>query len=352
MCVIIHKPAETTFNEADIRAAHSNNEDGFGYMYYDPKLKKVVAEKAINQTPDTIVETFKNLEKYNACFHYRYKTHGEIVNAQCHPFRVLNRKDHGVDMFMMHNGVISEAGIKAKESDTQAFTRNFLQPILAKAPSLIHTEAMQKLISKYIGQGSKLCFMLDDGTVVKINESKGSQRDGCWVSNTYSFTEGHRIKKTYTHNTKTNYSGKSGRNTKKNAAGGGSSSVVPYSRYKANNVQKGSVEFFGQKVSRGDPIYVFDNTDPNFAGMGEVKTISNTSLQAVFKNREGATLYPYFDPKDGSSLAFGRRYSVFPAGCWVDEDKDSVLDLKGTVGSDKASQTQKKGIVLFKKKAS
>jgi hypothetical protein len=321
MCVIIHKPAGISFKEEDLRCAHANNSHGFGYMYYDPESQRVKAAKAINLTPDRIVEIVNGLKDFNACFHYRFKTHGEISDAQCHPFRVLDKEKHGVDMFLMHNGVISKSGLKDGESDTQAFNKNFLKPILKKAPELIKTDAFKILIEDYIGKGSKLCFMFGDGKVIKFNEAQGDTHNECWVSNTYSFKQGHRepkyngyANKAYDDFEYEGYYSGYGYTNKKNAA------TTPKEE-KESATQK----FLGVDVKEKDVVYIWNHEDEEFFAEGTIEELNFSTAFVKFKTTKGATERLAFYLDDGNSLVNrGTYYYAIPAAEWEDRIENSI----------------------------
>lgn len=298
MCVIIHKPQNTEFCEKDLRTAYDNNEDGFGYMYYDPDLKKIVAKKSLNFDAERIVKTIKRLEPYDACFHYRYKTVGEITNAQCHPFQVLKKKKHGIDMYFMHNGTIRNVTPRKGESDTQAFNNQILKPILSKAPKLIETEAFKEIISNYISTGSKLCFMYSNGRVVKINEKQGSERHNCWVSNTYSFNNNHRKVTNSTYSG--NYRSKWSSGTKK------LTTSVEKTKPKTGTLIKSEVKV-------GDKVNVWHHSDDAFYTMGTIEEINSSCTYVSFEGLHKQSQRLAFHNSDGHSyLRKGVSYYVVP----------------------------------------
>ncbi len=286
MCVIIHKPKSVTnFNEEDIRTAFENNPDGFGYCYYDHKSKRLVAKKSISWKADDIVKIFKDTANYEAIYHFRFKTHGLIVDSQAHPFRVCSRKKHGADMYMMHNGVISTTKVSPDkdESDTQAFVRKFLSPLVSAKPSIVKLEAFNKIIEDFIGSGSKLCFMLEGGEVIKVNEKLGAQRNGCWVSNSYSFTKSHRCT-TYTksnNKTKSYYD-----NDSDDFCWGSYGSKTATS---TNNVDKDKHVFLGVEVEKGDKIFLFKK-DNSFSTVGEIISLYTDTILVSYKESETSTV--------------------------------------------------------------
>jgi len=184
MCVIFHKPANVTVSEQDVRNAHRINDDGFGYMYFDKDKQKIIAEKFVTNDVNKILEIVNRLQDKEVCYHFRIKTHGIISDASSHPFRVTSKKKDGIDLYFMHNGMIQGMEAEKDESDTQAFNRNILIPILKRDPHIVKTKAFRILVEGMIGKGNKLCFMLGDGSVIKFNEKSGDTHAGMWVSNT------------------------------------------------------------------------------------------------------------------------------------------------------------------------
>lgn len=339
MCVIVHKPAGEILEEKDIRTAFSVNPHGFGYMYYDKDKKRIVARKGLEYKEDDIVKTFNKLKDIDACFHYRYKTDGEIVDAQCHPFKILDKKRHGMDMYLMHNGVISSARkhIENKESDTQAFCRKFLKPILRKSPQLIEQEAFRLLIEDYIGSGSKLCFMYGKGRVLKINESAGDTRNNCWVSNTYSFRENHRSKNStggFTRNTTTTTTPKT--------------PVTPAQNYSYANRHFGSnkiekVSFLNQEVSIGDEMWIFHHEDETFFTEGKAVRMTETNIAIEFKdiNDNLTTVMFWLDTGDSFGVS-GKTYYAIPSTSFEDSRNNNAPFKKvGDSGVDNKESLKK-----------
>ena len=101
-----------------------------------------------------------------------------------HPFRICHRNLHGIDIFMMHNGVLSEAPIQGQESDTIAFNNSVLKPILQNNPAILYNKDFQSMLGTMIGVGNKLCFLDGLGNVITINNFH--THEDCQVSNTYS----------------------------------------------------------------------------------------------------------------------------------------------------------------------
>lgn len=266
MCVIIDKPAGVSFSKKDLEIAYENNPDGFGLMYRDSFKKKLIVHKTVDWDLKKILETFKSLKDERVCFHFRYKTRGKINNDQCHPYEVVKDK-----LYFMHNGTILKAKEEGEDSDSQGFNKNFLQPILELNPSLIKLESFQQLITSFVGTTNKLCFMNDKGEVFKINESKGHDREGCWVSNLYSFNKNYR------------------------RSGGSTGYVYTGSSNTWSNEQELLLGF--QKLEKGMTVSVFSDEVADFYKEGIVADVFKSTCRVTLKDNKGVdrTLTFYLD---------------------------------------------------------
>ncbi len=275
MCVIIHKPKGINFSDEDIANAYRTNSHGFGLMYYDDKEKKIVAKKGLVDDIPTIQKIFHHLKDKEVAFHFRIKTHGPTNGAMCHPFQVLNKTQHGHDMWMMHNGVIRKANPKENESDTYAFIRDSIRNILAADPDLIYDPGLEEFIVDYIGH-SKLVFLNDRGEFIRINSNMGGDYKGCWVSN-----------KVFVPYTRTNYS-----YTKPSTST--AMTIIGTPKKETTLRQK--------PIHKGDKVFVFATRDPDFIDVGVVDTVFEKDFFVEFKNTEGALCRLLFDT-DGSSCS-------------------------------------------------
>lgn len=330
MCVIIHKPKSIVFPEDDVQVAYDNNEDGFGYMYYDEELDKIVARKTTDIDGEGIQRVFKQLEGREVVYHYRYKTKGKVVKAQCHPFKVLDKKKHGVDMYFMHNGTIHNAKIEGDESDTQAFNRTILKPILSKSPSLVRTKAFAEIVQNYISNNSKLVFMYGKGKIVKINEEAGSTRNECWVSNTYSFSPTHRSKNTTvggqwnrgktTTKVGTN-SQASSRSNASSAYGINRTTTVD----KHTSIGKASGVLLGGKIVEGDEVYMYHDDDKHYNEVGTITEIQRLCCIVEFKDLQGdlTTMSFYLDDAKPFSQ-YNEKYTCIPMYAYEKEEEHSL----------------------------
>jgi predicted glutamine amidotransferase len=335
MCVIIEKPAGVAFDEADIRAAATRNDDGFGYMYFDPATKRIVTKKGLITNNDDVVAEFKRLTPYHVAYHFRMKTHGKVCDEQAHPFQVLSRDRHGIDMYFMHNGIISDVGSTVDESDTQAFNRLILKPLLGSKPGMIKSAAFKKLIEKYIGTGNKLLFMYGDGKVIKFNESAGTTFKECWVSNTYSFSS---ARTTTGGNTASRY-GYGGYDDEEDKWADYYNS---YGSNRSSNVcqlpsTKSEFRLNGDPLAVGDKVYIWKRDDAKFFTEGTVKSISYNTAQISFKKVDGSTITTGFWLQDGEST-YNRDLNIdtqeyYALAAQTEQDKQTIV---------KASEDKKK----------
>jgi len=188
MCVIIDKPAGLILAKEDILAAANRNEDGLGVMYRDPSTGEFKVHRQLFdkwKEGATTWEWMEKLKDVHAVFHLRMSTHGGVTLPNAHPFQVLNKKDHGRDLWFMHNGVFHFTPNHATKSDTRMFNEIWLQPVLSKAPDLIFELAFHDMLEGLTGSNNKLLFMDDQGNIIRTG--KWETRDGCAVSNNSYF---------------------------------------------------------------------------------------------------------------------------------------------------------------------
>jgi predicted glutamine amidotransferase len=360
MCVIVQKPKKVLFPEKDIESAYIVNPHGFGYMYYDKSLKKIQTFRSVDISKDEVQKIFKGLKNEEVCFHFRWCTEGDKTKKQAHPFKVLSKNKHGVDMYFMHNGTIKailKKDLLEGESDTQAFNRLILHPILREKPDLIKNKSFHKMLREYIGYTSRLCFMYGDGEIVKINEHLGNEKEDCWVSNLYSFNRNHR------------QSTKNNNNNVRNVYSDYNNTSYRRHTYQSNYKQSETpylkqnrrvVSMFGINIRTGDELYIYDtHSKDDIPLIGEITYISEDLkvLAAGFKTEEQqkGKMYVRFSVETG--LSYGGtnlsedRYWACPGESFKGQEKetlnlqldkqlDNVINLDDK--SDKNIDTKKK----------
>jgi hypothetical protein len=149
----------------------------------------LVIKKIIPKNAQEFIQFYRaDIQGRDCAFHLRMRTHGAIDLLNCHPYEVLNRAEHGIDLWLMHNGILS-TGNKADEkmSDTWHYINDYLKPMLAGNPDFAFHPAFQALIADHIGSSNKFVLMDNEGRQVVINESAGVYWGGLWLSNTYAW---------------------------------------------------------------------------------------------------------------------------------------------------------------------
>ena len=167
---------------------HSSNSDGVGVMYADDG--DLIIQKILPKSSQDFIEFYHaNIKGKNCAFHLRMKTHGDIDLENCHPYEVLNRADHGMDLWLMHNGILS-TGNKADttKSDTWHYIRDFLRPMLIDNPEFAFHPSFADIVGKHIGSSNKFVLMDNQGRIATINQSAGVYWAGLWLSNTYAWS--------------------------------------------------------------------------------------------------------------------------------------------------------------------
>ena len=185
MCLIVHKEsANSEFTLSQFYTSFTRNTDGLGIMYVEDDRVKV--DKVVGGYKEQLELFRKHQDRDMYCLHQRFKTKGLINEVNCHPYKILDYDEDGLDLYMMHNGTM-QVTIKDQDmSDTWHFAEYYLKPVLKADPNLINNEEFQELISGYIGNGNKLLFLNNYGEVLIFNEEKGHTENGCWFSNQYS----------------------------------------------------------------------------------------------------------------------------------------------------------------------
>jgi hypothetical protein len=167
---------------------YSYNADGIGVMR--SKNNQLIIEKILPKDADDFINFYeKHIYGYECAFHLRMKTHGNIDLINCHPYEILNKADHGIDLWLMHNGILhTDNKADITKSDTWHYIKNYLIPMLAKNPDYAFTESFNEIISDHIGTSNKFVIMDNLGRQAVINQDQGVYWAGLWLSNTYAWS--------------------------------------------------------------------------------------------------------------------------------------------------------------------
>ena len=198
MCLLVVQPASApSLTQEWLEDFYSSNADGVGIMRsVDGEL---LIEKILPKNAQEFVEFYNNhIDGYDCAFHLRMKTHGNIDMENCHPYEVFNSAEHGLDVWLMHNGILGtgNAGDVTK-SDTWHYIRDYLRPMLANNLDFAFTDAFAEIVGDHIGASNKFVIMDSTGRVQTVNQTSGVYWGGRWLSNTYAWASPTGVPKDY-----------------------------------------------------------------------------------------------------------------------------------------------------------
>lgn len=185
MCYLGVLPRKSAMSLEDLRNAFDHNSDGYGIMYAEGG--RVVHWKHKGDFA-AFAEKWETLpSNRQIAVHFRFGTSGPTNSDACHPFLVLNKEQHGMDLALMHNGVLDyrEFGGTKKASDTMQYVAK-LRIMLQGNPQLIRNGAFRELLERDLGNPNKMVLIEGSGRLHYLNKQQGTEKDGVWHSNTYS----------------------------------------------------------------------------------------------------------------------------------------------------------------------
>lgn len=193
MCVILEKkPGLEIPFEAILKGA-TRNPDGYGVSVVDRGETTVfhgLADKYSTHA-DEVQKILEQAKDLPTMIHFRYATAGKRSLANAHPFPLLTKKEHGVDVTLMHNGTMQFFKIEgSEESDTSRFVEEVAKPLFIRAwkyhdqdeEQLMDDHALQQAIKAMVGAGV-ITFQSSNGSLVKINHWHGQEYPWGWASN-------------------------------------------------------------------------------------------------------------------------------------------------------------------------
>lgn len=191
MCLIIKSDNASELKQNLLTSAYHNNSDGFGGMFLaDGKIQTF---KHLPKTEGDVVslwDKYKDM-KIPMGLHFRFTTNGGTNKSNCHPFEVLNMKQHNRSIWVMHNGPqLPTPMIDVDKSDTHQYVKWVLRPMLAHNPELLYNSDWRDMIEESIGSDKLLFLDGSNGKFTIINEDHGETMDNMWLSNTYSIQRG------------------------------------------------------------------------------------------------------------------------------------------------------------------
>lgn len=173
-----------------IRAAYENNPDGFGVMMPTGQ-GRIHVHKLMPDTYEDCMNVYKMYQGKPIALHFRLATHGDSDKANCHPFQVLNLKEHGRDCWLMHNGpTIDAPSFDTAKSDTWHFVEYILRPILAREPNLLETDILESILENLADKDRLTILDGKTEAFITTNFNTTDETDGLLLSNQYSLRRG------------------------------------------------------------------------------------------------------------------------------------------------------------------
>jgi hypothetical protein len=198
MCLLITQTKQSPKLSSEwLKDFYSYNSDGVGVMRAENN--ELIVEKILPVSADEFVDFYNShIYGYDCAFHLRMKTHGNIDLENCHPYEVLKKSEHGIDLWLMHNGILhTDNKADISKSDTWHYIRDYLRPMLENNPSFAFTPAFNDVISDHIGNSNKFVLLDNLGRMTVLNADAGVYWAGLWLSNTYAWTASNSASKTY-----------------------------------------------------------------------------------------------------------------------------------------------------------
>lgn len=189
MCLlVINQKNSPVLPSAWLANFYQSNQDGVGLMYAQngTLIIKKILPKSVNDFEEFYQQEIAGKE---CAFHLRMKTHGDINLDNCHPYEVLNQAEHGIDLWLMHNGILATGNsADTTRSDTWHYIANYLVPLLEGDPDYAFTDEFRTSVGKHIGLSNKFVLMDNLGRLQAINYDAGVHWGGLWLSNTYAWS--------------------------------------------------------------------------------------------------------------------------------------------------------------------
>lgn len=227
MCLIINRDPRVTFDEQSFMTAVENNPDGYGLVVANGDGTCYV-RKELKYNAKDLYKSFENdFPDNTVMLHLRYTTAGETNRRNLHPFPILEYETDGVDLWMTHNGTLTNYKPKRNsenkwESDTRVFVREFVRPLFKllikgnDVKDLLSNPLVEKILDEQLSAMSVISFLDGFGNTLQVNalgnggkyevvSKEDEPKRGLWYSNEYSFDPNHRLPSSYSTGGWSNY---------------------------------------------------------------------------------------------------------------------------------------------------
>ena len=205
MCIIVNNPRGIRLEREAMETAFAFNGHGVGILWNQGKRRPLGHVKALMNFQE-FWKLHLSLVGRPHAIHLRKRTVGPITEEFCHPFKILDFKEDGQDLYMMHNGTLRNLRKNTENRSDSAVLAEILRTKIREwnSPDALLTPQILNRLGKTIGFGNKLLFWSSNGTQRIVNSEQGwfdmgedgrqmnlslfdGNIDGVWYSNTYSF---------------------------------------------------------------------------------------------------------------------------------------------------------------------
>lgn len=205
MCIIVAKKIGADVPDFDIlRNCFENNPDGAGFMYLNPKTKKVQIYKGfmefekLQEKLKAVYNELGNTKNIPFVYHFRIGTSGGNLAENTHPYPLgrnidnYKKLDFACNIGVAHNGVISKYTPKGKNKRKMNDTQLYIYKKMYKYSfmSKYKTNKVKEMIKKETG--SKFAILDTTGEIELVGDF--NEKNNIFYSN-YSYQ-----KKTYNYN--------------------------------------------------------------------------------------------------------------------------------------------------------
>lgn len=193
MCVILDKKLGSEIPLDVLTNAAKRNSDGYGVVIADRgqlAVFQAVADK-YDTAADEVNRILGEAKDLPTMVHFRFATAGKRSLVNTHPFPLLTKEKHGVDVQLMHNGTMSHFNITGSDSsDTARMVDEVAAPLFERAwkyhdgneEALMTDESLMATLRALVGYGV-ITFMSQSGWISKVNMFNGQDYDWGWASN-------------------------------------------------------------------------------------------------------------------------------------------------------------------------
>jgi predicted glutamine amidotransferase len=199
MCQIMYMPKGSYINKRHVYTSQKNNPHGIGMMWVEGGRVKVYRGK---KSYTEIIDELRKHSRHDLILHMRYATRGSHSNINCHPFKILDYNQDGIDLYMMHNWTLPIGLGKTLHSDSYHLAQELRRYILKHGIESLYNPRNADLLGRVIGVNNRVIFLDSNNKVTYINKESGltlGKSVKRWYANRYSLETSYR-KKTKTRN--------------------------------------------------------------------------------------------------------------------------------------------------------